>query len=59
MSEWGNLLEELNEHEPSFALIETARGRAPSEPPKRRRRARRVAFGLAAAREPSCWWSCW
>jgi hypothetical protein len=54
MSEWGNLLEELNEHEPSFALIQTALGRAPqrlspSEPPKRRRRVRRLVFGLAAA----------
>ncbi|MDT5231721.1 MAG: hypothetical protein QOI39_2221 [Mycobacterium sp.] len=54
MSEWGNLLEELNEHEPSFALLQTALGKAPqrlspSEPSKRRRRARRLVVGLAAA----------
>src|SRR5256885_16761480 len=54
MSEWGNLLDELNEHEPSFALLETALGKAPqrlspSEPSKRRRRARRLVVGSAAA----------
>ncbi len=54
MSEWGNLLEELNEHEPSFALIQTALDQAPrrlspSEPSKRRRRVRRLVFGLAVA----------
>jgi dipeptidyl aminopeptidase/acylaminoacyl peptidase len=54
MSEWGNLLDELNEHEPSFALLQTALGKAPqrpspSEPSKRRRRARRLVVGSAAA----------
>jgi hypothetical protein len=52
MSEWHTLLLELEEHEPSFALIQDAQNRAawrssPSQPPRRWRARVQLGVGIA------------
>jgi hypothetical protein len=52
MSEWHTLLLELDEHEPSFALIQEAQKRAlwrssPSQPPRRWRARLQLGVGIA------------